>query len=244
MKRWVVVVMALMVPLLLGADYAREQRWAEEITPGIIIGDPVYLKANKRRFLAIYTSAERAKGAAVVVHGMGVHPDWALINVLRTRLPEEGYSTLSVQMPVLDAQAKGEQYPPTFDEAASRIAAAVSHLQGKGYKNIAVVSHSLGARMADRYFVRNSPTPVTAWAALGMGAPFEAPAKIKVPVLDLYGEQDLPQVLANLKPRWSKVVKLHPAGRQEMVPGANHFFEGHDDELVSAVVAFLDEVWR
>ncbi len=243
MKRLLVALVALVIPLLLGADYAREQRWAEEITPDIMIGDPVYLTANKRKFLSIYTRAEQAKGAAIVVHGLGVHPDWALINVLRTRLPDEGYSTLSVQMPVLDAQAKGEQYPPTFDEAAARIAAAAAYLQKQGYKNIAVVSHSLGARMADRYFVRNPRTPVTAWAAIGMGAPFEAPAKIKVPVLDLHGEQDLPQVLANLKPRWSKVVKLHPAGRQEMVPGADHFFEAHDDELVSAVSGFLDEAW-
>ncbi len=243
MKRLLVVLLALVTSLLLGADYAREQRWADEITPGIIIGDPVYLTANKRKFLSIYTPAEEAKGAAIVVHGLGVHPDWTLINVLRTRLPDEGYSTLSVQMPVLDAQAKGDQYAPTFDEAAARIAAAVAYLQKQGYKNIAIVSHSLGARMADRYFVRNPRTPVSAWAVIGMGAPFEAPSKIKVPVLDLYGEQDLPQVLANLKPRWSKAVKLRPAGRQEMVPGANHFFEGHDDELVSAVVGFLDEAW-
>lgn len=243
MKRLLVLLLALVVPLLLGADYAREQRWADEITPGIVIGDPVYLMAKQHKFLSIYTPADQAKGAVIVVHGLGVHPDWTLINVLRTRLPDEGYSTLSVQMPVLDAQATGDQYPPTFDEAASRIGAAVAYLQKRGYKNIAIASHSLGARMADRYFVQNPRTPVTAWAAIGMGAPFEAPAKIKVPVLDLYGEQDLPMVLVNLKPRWSKVVKLHPAGRQEMVPGANHFYEGHDDELVSSVVGFLDEVW-
>lgn len=243
MKRMLVLLVTLTAPLLLGADYAREQRWAEEVEPGIIVGDPVYLSAQQRKFLSIYTPAEQAKGAVIIVHGMGIHPDWALINVLRTRLPEEGYSTLSVQMPVLEAQAKGEQYPPTFNEAAARIAAAATYLEKQGYKNLAIVSHSLGARMTDRYFVRNPRTPVTAWAAIGMGAPFEAPAKIKVPVLDLYGEQDLPQVLANLKPRWSKVVKLHPLGRQEMVPGANHFFEGHDDELVSAVVGFLDEAW-
>lgn len=243
MKRLLVLLVAMAAPLLLGTDYAREQRWADEVTPGIIIGDPIYLTANKHKFLSIYTPAEQAKGAAVIVHGLGVHPDWALINVLRTRLPDEGYSTLSVQMPVLDAQAKGDQYPPTFDEAAARIATAVAYLEQQGYKNIAIVSHSLGARMADRYFVRSPRTPVTAWATIGMGAPFAAPTKIKVPVLDLYGERDLPQVLVNLKPRWSKAVKLHPAGRQEMVPGADHFFEGHDDELVSAVTGFLDQVW-
>lgn len=26
------------------ADYAREKRWADEITPAILVGDPVYLE--------------------------------------------------------------------------------------------------------------------------------------------------------------------------------------------------------
>jgi hypothetical protein len=35
----------LMVALLAsGADYIREKKWADEITPGIVVGDPLYLK--------------------------------------------------------------------------------------------------------------------------------------------------------------------------------------------------------
>jgi hypothetical protein len=36
----------LLAPMLsfAQADYAREQRWADEITPAILVGDPVYLE--------------------------------------------------------------------------------------------------------------------------------------------------------------------------------------------------------
>ncbi len=91
------------------ADYAREKRWADEITPAIIVGDPVYLELKSgHKFLAIYTPNAKARSGVIVVHGIGVNPDWGLINPLRSQLAEQGYATLSVQMPVLAAVARGD----------------------------------------------------------------------------------------------------------------------------------------
>ena len=88
------------------ADYAREQRWADEITPAILVGDPVQLALPAgRKVLGIYAPNSKAQAGVVVVHGLGVHPDWGLINPLRSQLSEQGYATLSVQMPVLAAEA-------------------------------------------------------------------------------------------------------------------------------------------
>ena len=37
-------------------DYAREKRWADEITPGLVVGDAIYLtQKSGHKFLAIYT---------------------------------------------------------------------------------------------------------------------------------------------------------------------------------------------
>src|SRR5580765_2874984 len=37
-------------------DYAREKRWADEITPGLVVGDAIYLQQKSgHKFLAIYT---------------------------------------------------------------------------------------------------------------------------------------------------------------------------------------------
>ncbi len=112
--RHLYLVLALLFSLnTLAADYAREKRWADEILPAVLVGDPVWLDGPKgHRFLALYTPAAKARAAVVVVHGLGVHPDWGLISVLRQQLPEHGYSTLSVQMPVLAAEARGDAIRP------------------------------------------------------------------------------------------------------------------------------------
>jgi hypothetical protein len=91
----------------LAADYAREERWAQEIVPALVVGDAVYLATPSRaKVLAILTQpAAGAKAGVIVVHGLGVHPDWGLNGGLRTGLAEAGYITLSVQMPVLAATA-------------------------------------------------------------------------------------------------------------------------------------------
>src|SRR5688572_33325719 len=87
------------------ADYAREKRWADEVVPGLVVGDALYLaQKSGHKFLAIHTPAAQARAAVIVVHGLGVHPDWALVGVLRSQLAEHGYATLSVQVRVLAAK--------------------------------------------------------------------------------------------------------------------------------------------
>lgn len=222
------------------ADYAREKKWADEITPGIVVGDPVYLgPAEGRKFLALYTEAAKPKGAVIVVHGLGVHPDWNLIGVLRSGLAEQGYTTLSVQMPVLAAEAESDAYPATFGEASARLKAAAGFLRGKGYGVIAIVSHSMGSRMSLHYLEQNPDAPVKAWVAIGMpGA--DGYGKVKPPVLDLYGDSDLPAVLQGAKAR---AASFHVKGSKQMIaPQSDHFFNNRDAELVKHVRDYLDKI--
>lgn len=224
------------------ADYAREKRWADEITPAILVGDPRELTlANGRRFLALYASPGGARAALVVVHGSGVHPDWGLINTLRSRLPDHGYATLSVQMPVLAADARPEQYPPTFPEAIERIAAAVAFLRAQGHVRIAIVAHSLGAKMSLEYLLSRPDHGIAAFASLAInGGELAAPERLRLPVLDLYGERDFPQVLALAGKRAAVLARL-PRSAQIEVAGADHFFNGREDEMIRWVRGFLDK---
>ena len=106
------------------SDYAREKRWADEIVPSLVVGEPVWLEAPRtQKFLGIYAEAKKAKGAVVLAHGLGVHPDYGLIGELRTRLTDMGYTTLSIQMPILAADAPAARYPVLFWEADARFAA-------------------------------------------------------------------------------------------------------------------------
>ncbi|MHB9103375.1 MAG: DUF3530 family protein [Sulfuricella sp.] len=236
------IVTALLVLFSLSAfaaDYAREKKWADEIAPGIVVGDPVYLELKQgHKFLTLLTEAKDAKAALVIVHGMGIHPDWGMVGTLRTELADQGYTTLSVQMPVLAADAKAEGYLATFPEAASRIGVAVNFLSAKGYKKIAIVSHSMGSRMS-RVYVKKHQNNLVAWASLGIGGG-DTYAGISIPVLDLYGENDLPPVLKHAKERAASL-KGNVGAKQASVPEADHFYNNHEAEMVKAVKDFLDQ---
>ena len=173
---------------------------------------------------------------------MGLHPDWGLINILRTRLAEQGYATLSVQMPVLEAEAKADEYPPLFPEAAERLAAGVAFLRGRGLKKVAIVSHSMGARMTDHFLASAGDGRIDAWVAIGLSGEFAAPAAFKAPVLDLYGEKDYPAFIG-ARERAAAIRKVRGSG-QVRVAGADHFFAGMETELVRQVKLFLDNRLR
>lgn len=227
------------VPLAHGTDYVREKKWADEITPGIVVGDPVYLEGRAgHRFLTLYTEAPDAKAGLVIVHGIGVHPDWGLIGTLRSSLVDHGYTTLSVQMPVLAADAKASEYPPTFGEAAERLARAVRFLRARGLAKIALISHSMGSRMAHHYLIGAPDTPVSAWVCIGWGGAGDF-GRLNLPVLDLYGEKDLPAVLDGATKRAGSI-QTSNRSRQLMAPRADHFFDTLQAELVRYVKDFLD----
>ena len=254
-----VIMRAIMVALLLAVsvacfaqsaqpDYVREKRWAEEVTPAILIGDPVYLALKSgHRFLAIHAPQSpqaKARAGVIVVHGMGVHPDWNLINALRSQLSEQGYATLSVQMPVLAADAKAESYPLLFPEAAERLQAAVAFLRDKGQRKVAIVSHSMGARMANHFLANDGAGEIDAWVAVGISTGVYVQSEsFKAPVLDIYGVKDFPVVLQNAAKRADAIKRIHGSG-QVSVAGADHYFNGSEAELVRHVKRFLDNATR
>jgi len=221
------------------ADYSREARLAQEIVPTIVVGDPVYLATSRQpRVLALYTEATApaiANAAVIVVHGAGVHPDWGLINGLRTGLLEAGMATLSVQMPVLGADAPREQYSILFPESNERLGAAVAYLRRRGAQRIAIVSHSMGASMADAY-IASSSVKLAAWVPIGMSIALRAPAD--VPVLDVVAEHDFPQVL-ELAPHRAATLPRDRCSKQIFIVGADHYMENRQKELVAAIVPFL-----
>ncbi len=239
---WMLMLL-VMTSSTFAADYAREKKWADEVVPGVVVGDPVYLEQpNGHKFLTLYTPAKDAKAALVIVHGMGVHPDWGLIGVLRSQLPDRGYTTLSVQMPVLDNAAKAAAYTATLPEAAQRLQLAVDFLKAKGYSNIGIVSHSMGSRMSYVYLSARPDPAVKAWVAIGI--PISADyRKVNMPVLDLYGQNDLPDVLNNAAAR-KTTLQGKPGSEQMQVARADHFFTNMDTQLVDIVAAYLNKQFK
>ena len=63
-----------------GADYVREKKWADEITPGIVVCDPIYLELkNGHKFLNLFTEVKDAKKALLSMKGLLIGFGWAFV---------------------------------------------------------------------------------------------------------------------------------------------------------------------
>ena len=205
-----------------------------------MIGHAQWLEQkNGHKFLALYTEAEKPRGAVIIAHGRGWSPDFELYGTLRTRLAEMGYTTLSIQLPVLPSTAILGLYVPLYPDARERFQLAVDFLKSKGFKDIGIVSHSLGATMANQYLIRTDDRTVKAWVYVGILQGLEEMYRIKIPVLDVFGSNDWTVTMWGADER-KKQILANPGSGQVMVPGAKHFFEGHEDELLKLIVGFLD----
>jgi Protein of unknown function (DUF3530) len=220
-------------------DYEREKRWAVEVVPNLVVGEAVQIRLSaQREFLGIFTKADFTKKAILLVHGSGVHPDHGVIGILRTSLADLGYSTLSIQMPVLNAESDADGYPAVFPEAAARIQAGADWLAVKGYTRPVLLSHSMGSRMADAYHRGGSSAPFSAWISLGITSDFGGMGNVKVPVFDVYGENDFPAVLRANHDRLRAIDGI-AGSRQAMIPKADHYYTGREQALVAGIAGFF-----
>ena len=230
-------------------DYEREGRLAAEAEAGLFEGDAVYLSDGEREFLNLYTEVEDAQRAVILLHGRGFHPDWPQVAApLREGLSENGLTTLSVQMPVLRKDAKYYDYLKIIDYSFPRIEAAIGFLKRNGYDWIAVVAHSCSVHMTMAWLNRFGDASIDAYVGIGMEAtdykqpmlekfPFES---IKVPVLDLYGSEDYPAVIAGARSRLEAIeLAGNSQSRQLKIEGPDHFFEQYEDDLVREVSQWL-----
>ena len=235
----------------LASDLEKEKRWSDQIVDSLLVGEAVQLQAGDTQFLGIFTEAGDGPGnrAVILAHGIGVHPDWPeIINPLRSDLPDHGWSTLSIQMPVLANDAALKDYAPLFDEVAPRIDAAIQFLHERGNRTIVLIGHSLGAAMAASYLGASEKPGVQGFVAIGLSVielddrmnSALALEKIRIPVLDLYGSRDLETVLRSAK---SRAAAARSAGNSNYRPleieGADHFFVGMEDTLNRRVYGWL-----
>ena len=242
------------VTTVTASDLEREKRWEQQVIDVIFDGEPVYLQANSHRFMGIYMESEdeSAKSAVIILHERGYHPDWKdAVNPLRVGLPEHGWHTLSLQMPVLDKQAKYYDYVPIFPEAHPRIEAGIRFLRDKGIQKIVLIAHGCGAHMAMSWIDTSGGKGIDAYIGIGMGAtdykqPMRKPfplAKMKIPVLDVYGQDEYPAVI-NMAVGRKKILeqKGHTLSRQVVVPDANHYFTDMGEPLLQVISDWLETV--
>lgn len=238
-------------PAAVAPDAAREKAIADRLASLVAPEEILWLDVDGAKVLALYAEQTTAqpKGAAVILHGMDGTPDrGALIHLLRTELPDSGWSTLAVQLPVLPPGSPRAAYAGTLEAAGKRIAAAVAYLKSRQLRNIVVVGHELGAAAAVRFA---SGGGVQALAALSLSAVEDilAPAeladaigKLTMPVLDLDGT-DLAAAREQLANRRLSAARKAGNSRyaQAVLAGTDEAFSGVAEAVLARLRGWLDK---
>ena len=222
------------------SDNAKEARWASFIEDGLMDGDVVWLKNGDREFLTILTESESESGkVAIIMHGLGVHPDWTgVIQPLRLSLTEQGYHTLSIQLPVLANGVDGKEYDALNGDSDKRIQAAVDYIKNMGKSADLLVAHSRGTTMATHYLASQLKHPFKKFVAVGMnGGSIPYLPDITIPTLDLYGTEDIDPVLTTVKQR--QAASSHNTRYSQKQIKGDHFFNDQNELLAQTVGDWL-----
>jgi pimeloyl-ACP methyl ester carboxylesterase len=235
------------------SNLAREKAWADEVADQVVVGDAIWLKNRGQKFLGLYAAPadKTATRAVILIHGRGVHPAWGFIENLRVDLTEAGYHTLSLQMPILENEAKFLRYAQTFPEANERIDAGIAYLKERGIKDIYLIGHSSGAMTVAHYAAERPKSGIRGVVGVGLsqldnGPPAMRPAtqiaRIHIPLLDIYGSDDLIEVTSTAKDRRDAASRAGNRRYQVIVvKGASHFFADKYDPLREHIFAWLKQ---
>jgi len=228
----------------------REKNWADQVVDSIVVGEAVWLSNRGHRFLSIYAPPARPTAAAVLlIHGRGVHPAWGFIDRLRADIAENRFHTLSIQMPILSADAPYGSYGPTIPEALERIQKGIEYLKTRhGVKRIVLLGHSSGSATALAMAARRAQPAITGVVAIGTALypnsqeilnPLPHLEQIRIPVIDIHGQNDLKEVSTYNKARRDAARANGARYSAVQITGADHFYTDHYDQLKAQVLRWL-----
>jgi hypothetical protein len=174
------LVLVLVGPRAGLAQGLRGESFEEGLARAASPGEVVWLEAGGQRSLALYREARsgRPAGAVLIAHGLGRHADQAgVVAELRRRLPDDGWHTLSVQLPAPSAGAPAGRQGEVLDGALARITAGQRYLAQRGIRNVVLVGHRWGAGQLALFLEAGIAQGVTGYAAIAPSYPAPGPTR-------------------------------------------------------------------
>lgn len=207
----------------------------------ILLCSPLSVFADEPNGSA-YIDGGKSNVSLILAHGKGKHPTWLVVDPVRKGINEKlGYHTLSLQMP--SGYSDWRDYADGFPDAYITIKQAITFLKNeKGVTKIFLFGHSMGSRMASAFMSENFDQPISGLIVAGCrnngGHPLsckQSLQNIDIPVLDIWGgNNDKDSNAAS-----DREGMVSATYKQVEISGANHKFEGNEDELVDTVVSWL-----
>ena len=234
--------------------FSREKRLKEQNIDEIMDGDSINLKVRGKEIFSIFMESEDKTDTGIIfLHTRGENPNESkTIKPLRIDMAENGYHTLSVQMPVLEKNATYYDYVPLLPHSHPRIKAAIDFYKKMNIKNIIFVAHGCGGHMLMSYIDKYGDSDIKAVIGIGMGATDtnqevikEYPlATMKIPVLDIIGQYDYRSVKKHFKTRKAHLALSSENNKQVILSKAKHYHHGEKEfkNLTSTIYKFLSKI--
>ena len=190
-----------------------------------------------------YLDGGASRVGVILCHGRGKHPTWKVVDPLRRGIHERlGYHSLSLQMPA--DKKKFEAYAEDFPRAYREIEAGIAFLRDeRKVERIYLMGHSMGSRMATAFLANHPNAPIAGFLGVGVrnsgAGPLDSNANLrrtKIPVVDVYGDGGDGKDVRDARERSDLVWQRYT---QVLIPGADHQFDGHEQEMVQAVTEWL-----
>ncbi len=233
-----------------------DYNWEKRISNGIIdraeATELFWLETVDNSFIALFNHqrGSEAKDAAIILHSIGGHADWPeLISPLRNMLPKFGWSTLSIQLPMISPENNIEEYGNTFQETNQRISSSVKELRKRGFSRIIIIGYGFGALSSLVYLEKGSTKYIDALVVISLQdyVYIKPPInllrlieKIKVPTLDIFGSLDFKEGIESSPDRRLAAKKSgNYLYSQIEIEGANHSFSNMENNLIQNIVDWV-----
>ncbi len=234
------------------SDEKREAEFATDIQKTLNVGHAVWLEAEKKKFLGLYTDTAKnpRQGVIILLHDTGGNPNQqAIIKSLRTFFPEHHWATLSLQMPVREESAPVQDYYALFHEAKMRLLSGVKFAKTEKAEKIVVIGYGLGGLMAS-YSLTEKNEDVNALVTISLPVPETSDVtaqtlqfipKLTLPMLDIYGALDVSNVLSSARER-QVAGKTNAHYRQVKLDNEGHLYLHDDGLLVKRIYSWIEKV--
>jgi pimeloyl-ACP methyl ester carboxylesterase len=221
----------------------------EQSLSEIFDGKHLYIDYKFGQYSMLEVYDEEHNTAVLFLHGRGLSPnEQNLAYPVRVTMGNL-YNTYSLQLPVLKKQSTYSEYTKIFYDSDERILSALQHIYKKN-KKVIIIAHSCGVHMLMSFIQnKNLSNNVSSLVLIGSGAVdkgqkliYEYPyGKIRVPILDLFGENDFNLVLKNAHKRKQLIKETNTKSQQIKIKSSDHYHTDNSERVITFVKKWLSK---
>jgi pimeloyl-ACP methyl ester carboxylesterase len=233
-------------------DMHRELQIAEEIGARAHPDEAIRLETSGLGFQGLYREAvsKDVRGGIVLLHGRDSNQDAAdLIRPLRLGLPEHGWSTLSLAMPIAVSD-NPQGHADLVPGAIARLQSGIAFLTEKKIGTIALLAHDTGAWTILRYLADAPDSSVKA-AVLIDPAPVReldvpqispgSPSAVRFPILEILSRR-VSVPMDDEASRKRIIMKANPSYRLVILNEPDRGWQDSGDFLLNRIHGWLSQL--